>query len=234
MFRRRKPVDQDGDESDRPEDGEDALDATGDAGDDPAGAATGSTGRAGGTSGPRDAAEVDLEAEADRRVDLGSLHVAPREGLDLQLQVDEASGQVVAVLLAGTEGAVELRAFAAPRHASIWDGIRKQVAAEAARLGGTATEEEGAYGTELRLVLPVTLDDGQRVQQISRVVGFDGPRWLVRATLFGRPAVEHRPDGDIEQALADVVVVRGGSPFPPGDVLPLTVPPNAQRVDPGE
>ena len=42
----------------------------------------------------------------------------PRAGLELQLQVDEASGQVVAVVLAGEDGAVELRAFAAPRTAA--------------------------------------------------------------------------------------------------------------------
>ena len=99
--------------------------------------------------------------------------------------------------------------------------------------GGTATEREGAYGTELVVSLMVELPDGQHAQQISRVVGIPGPRWLLRATLFGRPAVEHRDDGDIETALRDVVVVRGGTPVPPGDVLPLTLPPNAMPQEPG-
>jgi hypothetical protein len=181
--------------------------------------------------GPWDVAEVDLE-DGTERIDLGSLLLTPREGLDLQLQVDEASGQVVAVILAGETGAVELRAFAAPRHGDIWDGVRRQVAAEVARMGGTATEEDGAYGTEVKVSLTVTRDDGQRVQQASRVVGVPGPRWLLRATLFGRPSVEHLPDGDVESALRDVVVVRGTTPVPPGDPLPLTMPPNVQRVDP--
>ena len=61
------------------------------------------------------------------------------------------------------------------------------------------------------------------------MVGIAGPRWLLRATLFGRPAVEHLDDGDVEQAIRDVVVVRGSTPVPPGDALPLTMPPNAQR-----
>ena len=56
--------------------------------------------------------------------------------------------------------------------------------------------------------------------------------WLLRATLFGRPAVEHQQDGDVETALRDVVVVRGTTPVPPGDPLPLTMPPNAQRMEP--
>ena len=43
--------------------------------------------------------------------------------------------------------------------------------------------------------------------------------------------MEHLEDGDVETALRDVVVVRGGTPVPPGDPLPLTMPPNAQRMD---
>jgi len=181
-------------------------------------------------NGPRDASEVRIEEDDPNRVDLGSLLVTPHEGLDLQLQVDEASGQVMAVILAGETGAVELRAFAAPRNDDIWDDVRRQVAAEVARMGGTATETPGPWGTELTVQLGVTLDDGQRAQQTSKVVGISGPRWLLRATLFGRPAVEHQEDGDIETALRNVVVVRGSGPVPPGDQLPMTVPPNAQRA----
>jgi hypothetical protein len=182
-------------------------------------------------NGPWDASEVRLDEDDESRVDLGSLLLTPREGLDLQLQVDEASGQVMAVILAGETGAVELRAFAAPRNGDIWDDVRRQVSAEVARMGGTATEVEGAYGTEVQVSLTVAREDGQSVQQHSKVVGIPGPRWLLRATLFGRPAVEHHEDGDVETALRDIVVVRGGTPVPPGDPLPLTMPPNAQRMD---
>jgi uncharacterized protein DUF3710 len=181
--------------------------------------------------GPWDVSEVSVDEEGGDRIDLGSLLVTPHEGLDLQLQVDEASDQVIAVILAGETGAVELRAFAAPRHGDIWDSVRRHVAGEVARMGGTATEVEGPWGTEVKVSLTVTRDDGQRVQQASKVVGIPGPRWLLRATLFGRPAVEYDEAGDVETALRDVVVVRGGSPVPPGDALPLTMPPNARRMD---
>jgi hypothetical protein len=183
-------------------------------------------------SGPFDASEVTIPEGDTSRVDLGSLLLTPHEGLELQLQVDEASGQVQAVIMAGQTGAVELRAFAAPRNGDIWADVRRAVAAEVARMGGTATETEGAYGTEVVVSLGATRDDGQVVQQTSKVVGIPGPRWLLRATLFGRPAVEHLPDGDVESALRDVVVVRGSTPVPPGDPLPLAMPDNAQRVDP--
>jgi hypothetical protein len=176
-------------------------------------------------NGPWDISETDYDEDDESRLDLGSIIVTPRQGLDLQLQVDEQSGQVVAVVLAGEQGAVELRAFAAPRHGDIWDDVRHQIAAEVTRRGGTASEHEGPYGTELRVVLTMTAQDGRTGQQPSRVFGISGPRWLLRATLFGRPALEPAEDGLVESALRDVIVRRGGEPHAPGEALPLTVPP---------
>jgi hypothetical protein len=180
--------------------------------------------------GPWDDSEVTLDEDDENRIDLGGLLLSPREGVDVQLQVDEASGTAVAVILASEEGAIELRAFAAPRNGDIWSDVRRGVAAEVAQLGGTATEREGVWGTELAVSLMVDLPDGERAQQQSVVVGVVGPRWLLRATLFGRPAVEYADDGDLESALRDVVVVRGTGPLPPGDALPLTMPPNAKPM----
>lgn len=176
--------------------------------------------------GPWDISEVELEENDPSRIDLGSLIVPAREGLKVQLQVDEKSGRVAAAMLAGDKGAVELRAFAAPRHADIWDDVRKEIAAEVARRGGTATEAEGPWGTELRVVMNVKLPDGKPGQQPSRVYGIPGPRWMLRATLFGQPALEPVGDGLVESAMRDVIVRRGTEPFAPGEVLPLQVPPD--------
>ena len=44
--------------------------------------------------GPWDVSEVTVDEDGGDRIDLGSLLVTPHDGLDLQLQVDEASGQV--------------------------------------------------------------------------------------------------------------------------------------------
>lgn len=177
--------------------------------------------------GPWDADEVALTEGDPSKIDLGSLIITPREGLELQLQVDEQRGHVVAVVLAGAEGAVELRPFAAPRNGDIWDDVRAQIAAEVTRRGGTATEAVGPWGPELRVVLTMTTQDGQTGQQPSRVFGIPGPRWLLRATLFGKPALEPDDDGVVEQALHDVIVRRGSEPHAPGEALPLSIPPEA-------
>jgi hypothetical protein len=181
------------------------------------------------SQGPWDSSEVDLEEDA-KRVDLGGLVVTGRPGLELRLQVDEASQQVAAVLLVGAEGALELRPFAAPRNGDIWADVRRQIAAETARRGGTATEAEGPYGPELRVMMPAKTPDGQAATQPSRVLGVTGPRWLLRATFLGRPAVEPHEDGELETALREVVVVRGSAPMAPGEPLPLVMPTNARPV----
>lgn len=206
-----------------------AADGT-DTGTDPQEAAAPTGAPIGRSQGPWDSSEVSVDEDDKTKVDLGGLVVTGRPGLELRLQVDEASQQVTAVLLVGQDGAVEFRPFAAPRNSNIWDDIRKQIAAETARRGGTATEADGAYGKELEVVTPVTTPDGQSATQPSRVLGISGPRWLLRATLLGRPAVEPQPDGEIETALRDVVVVRGNAPMAPGDPLPLAMPANARPV----
>ncbi len=190
--------------------GEGSVDGSTDSGDAATGAETDPR-----AHGPWDASEVTLEEDDDSRLDLGSLLLRPHPGLEVQLQVDEASGTVLAVVLAGETGAAEVRVFASPRNGSIWDSVRTAMAAEVAQLGGTATESEGVYGPELEVSMMVEVAPGEYVQQPSRVVGIVGPRWLLRLTLFGRPAVEHLHDGDIETAVRDIVVVRGRPPCPP-------------------
>ncbi len=183
--------------------------------------------------GPLDADDLDLEDDpgfADH-IDLGGLLMAPPpEGIDLRLQVDEESGTVLAVLLAGEDGALELRPFAARRGGDLWGEVRPQIASETARHGGTATEREGDFGTELVCMVPVTTPDGEAATQPSRVIGCNGPRWFLRATLLGLPAIEPEQAGIWEDAIRSTVVRRGSGAMPPGESLPLTLPPGAERV----
>jgi hypothetical protein len=164
------------------------------------------------------------------RVDLGSLRVAPREGAELRLQVDENTGEVQSVMLAAEEGALELRAFAAPRGGDLWSEVRPQIAADVSKHGGTATEREGRWGAELVCQMQVVLPDGNQALQPSRIIGVNGARWLLRATFLGQPAVEPDQAKDWEDALAAVVVHRGSHAMPVGDALPVTLPDDAQRL----
>jgi hypothetical protein len=185
------------------------------------------------TQGPLDADDLDLEDDPRfaEHIDLGGLLVAPPpEGVDLRLQVDEETGTVLAVLLAGEDGALELRPFAARRNGDLWAEIRPGIASETARHGGTATERSGEFGTELICMVPVTTPDGQAATQPSRVVGINGPRWFLRATLLGLPAVEPEKAGVWEDVIRSTVVRRGPGAMPPGESLPLSLPPDAERI----
>jgi hypothetical protein len=184
------------------------------------------------SGGPYDVADVDAAAlEAENRIDLGALVITGQPGMELRLQVDEQSGEVQAVLLVLEDSALELRAFAAPKTAGIWSDVRREIAAEATRMGGTASEAEGPFGTELVLVVPVEdPENGQIFSQTSRVMGVDGPRWLLRGTVLGRAAVEPEVAPPMEQSFRDVIVVRGSEPMAPREALPLRLPEGAQPV----
>jgi hypothetical protein len=182
----------------------------------------------GAVQGPWDVDDV-VDDGIDR-VDLGSLLVAPTEGTELRLQVDEQTGEVQSAMLAGDEGAIELRAFAAPRGGDLWSEVRPQIAADVSQHGGTATEREGRWGVELVCQMQVVMPDGTQAMQPSRIVGVNGPRWLLRATFLGLPAVQPDDAEVWEDALAAVVVHRGSHAMPVGDALPLTLPDDAQRA----
>ncbi|HWJ07930.1 MAG TPA: DUF3710 domain-containing protein [Nocardioides sp.] len=177
-------------------------------------------------AGPYDADE--LPDDGLDRLDLGSLLVAPLPDRELRVQVDEKSGAVRAVLLASEAGALELRAFAAPRGGDLWSDIRPQIAADAARRGGTATEREGRFGTELVCEVRMTRADGQTGTQTSRVIGVNGPRWLLRATFLGDPARDPEAAEDWEAAIEQLAVRRGAHAMPVGEQLPLSLPDGAQ------
>lgn len=180
-------------------------------------------------TGPFDAESVPDEVQ---RVDLGSLRIAPSPGRELRLQVDEQSGEVQSVLLAGADGAMELRAFAAPRGGDLWSEVMPQLAADVAQRGGTATERTGPWGPELLCQVPVAKADGTPGgMQSSRMIGVNGARWLVRATLLGHPATQPDSGQEWEEALAALVVSRGDGAMPVGDPLPLRLPPDAKRAE---
>ncbi len=150
------------------------------------------------------------------------------EGLEMRLQVEDQQGTIAAVMLAGPESGLELRAFAAPRSGGIWDEVRTDIATEASRRGGNVTELDGEFGTELALAIPVQTPDGKQATQPSRVVGVEGPRWLLRGTFLGRSALQPDPDGPLETAFRAVIVVRGEEPMAPRDMIAMRMPAQAQ------
>ncbi len=141
-------------------------------------------------------------------------------GIDLRLEMNEAQ-EVIAVTLAAKEGHMQLGVFAAPRNEGIWDEIRAEIKDSINSQKGAAKEvTEATFGTELTGRLP-----GEGGGQVPvRFIGVDGPRWFLRAMLVGAPATDKAKAARFEDALRQVVVVRGVEPLPAREPVPLRLP----------
>lgn len=174
--------------------------------------------------GPWDISEV-ADPGAGGRVDLGGMWLPGRQGLEVRIEADQTTSEVVAVTLVLAEGALQVQPFAAPRSENIWDEVRSEIRAGITKQGGTADEVAGPLGTELRTRVPVRGQDGSSSVQPARFVGVDGPRWFLRGVLTGRAAVEDGIDGTLVEIFRDIVVVRGEAAMAPRDPIPLALPP---------
>lgn len=181
------------------------------------------------TTGPYD--ERDAPEDEVNRVDLGALQVPVEPGVDLRLEVNEQQ-QVVAVTLVTPEpdgtvsGSVQLGVYAAPRNEGIWDEVRAEIAQSMnAQRGQPKEVHDGPWGIELRGNLP----QGPGGPSVPvRFVGIDGPRWFLRALFAGAPAVDAAAAERFEQALRNTIVVRGSSPQPVREPVPLQLPKGVQ------
>ena len=175
--------------------------------------------------GPFDVADV---PGTEGRLDVGALWLPLVDGVELQLQMDESTGQVTGVFVVLADSAVQLQAFAAPRHEGIWREICDEIAAGITEQGGTADPGTGPFGHELLARVPSTQPDGKVGFQPLRFTGVDGPRWLLRAVFHGQAAIDPAAAQDLEALVSQVVVVRGAEPMGPRELLPLHLPAGAE------
>ncbi|MEV8149131.1 DUF3710 domain-containing protein [Arthrobacter sp. NPDC080073] len=181
------------------------------------------------SKGPFDASEIDSQ---DGYVDLGALLIEPSEGLQLRLEVEEATQRVVAVTMDLDGSSLQLQAFAAPRSEGLWDEIREQIGQSVSSQGGEVEEIIGTFGTELIAKLPTESADGGRGFRAARFMGVDGPRWFLRGVIGGNAALDRKAAEGLENLFRKVVVVRGDNPMPPRELLQLKLPKDA--VAPGQ
>ena len=173
------------------------------------------------SSGPFDATEVD---DDDGRLDLGSLRITGREGMELRLEIDQEQQNVIAATAVVGESALQLQAFAAPRSGGLWAQIRSEIADSIASQGGTADLEHTELGTELRTRMPSAGPDGRTVFAPARFLGIDGPRWFLRGVISGRGAIDDAAAEALLEIFRATVVVRGSDPMAPRELLPLRLP----------
>ena len=183
------------------------------------------------TVGPWD--EADAPEDGLARVDLGALRVPAIAGMELRVDVNPQQ-QVVGASLRAGESLLQLSVFAAPRAGSLWDEVRVELARGASGQGASLREVDGPFGPELAgtvLMATAPAAPGQGaakpVRRAARFLGVDGPRWFLRGMLTGPAAESPEAAAALEEAFRAVVVVRGSSPMPVRDALPLTLPAQA-------
>ena len=184
-----------------------------------------------GADGPFDASEVRSRATTSSASTSARLLLTPARGPRAAAPGRRGHRPgAVAVILAGDDGAVELRAFAAPRNGDLWSEVRPpDRRPRSPGCGGTATEREGRWGTEL-VSLTVEPRDGQRPAGLPghrhQRPALDAARHAVRPPGRGaptRPATGRTRSARSSCVRGDARRSRSATP------LPLTMPPNAQR-----
>ncbi|MEJ3405968.1 DUF3710 domain-containing protein [Rathayibacter sp. YIM 133350] len=181
-------------------------------------------------SAPEDRAENGPLDEAEANpvrpyVDLGGVKILPREGLHLRLEIEEESKRVVAIGLDYAGSTLQVQPFAAPRSSGLWHEIREQIADQIARQGGSTTLREGPLGPELLAQIPVASNTATPgATRLARFIGVDGPRWFLRGVIAGEGAVNPDAAAAVEELFRSIVVVRGSTPMPPRDLIPLRMP----------
>ena len=160
-------------------------------------------------------------------VDLGSIKVPPREGLQMRLDVAEQAKRIVAVSLDFEGSTLQVQAFSAPKSTGLWNETRRQVTAALDRQGAQFSERPGFIGPEILTSMKLPEERGGGVTGV-RFIGVDGPRWLLRGSITGRAATDPEAAKPVEQLFRELVVVRGDLPMPPNELLPMKVPAGVQ------
>lgn len=177
------------------------------------------------SAGPLD----ESEANAVRPyVDLGGVKIVPRPDLQLRLEVEEGSKRVIAVGIDYAGSTLQVQPFAAPRTSGLWHEVRAQITEQIRKQGGETTERAGVFGPEVIARIPVAGGDAGAMR-IARFIGVDGPRWFLRGVIAGQGAVDAAAAEQIDDVFRSIVVVRGQTPMPPRDLIPLTVPAGATQ-----
>lgn len=174
--------------------------------------------------GPWDAS--DFVDDGVERLDLGALRIAPEAGVEVQVQVDEGTGQVSQLSFRRGDAAVQVQPYAAPRSGGLWDEVRAQIRSSVNSSGGLVEEAQGPFGVELRA--QVRPADGSTALQPARFTGIEGPRWFLRAVFLGSAARPGESADALEAMVRRLVVVRGNEAMPVGQPIMMTVPQSAR------
>ncbi|MCQ9342489.1 DUF3710 domain-containing protein [Corynebacterium kozikiae] len=181
-----------------------------------------------GEMGPYDAGlvnpqEFDFSDFSDGVLNLGSLIVALPRPSEVQVEMGPQGPKMLHILT--EHGRLTPVAFAASKTDGHWREHTKVVAEDMRAQNLHVTIEQGPWGRE------IVGKPEQEGAGIIRIIGVDGPRWMLRMTTAA-PADKAEAMAELaREVVARTFVVRGNNPILAGNSLPVTLPePLAKQV----
>ncbi|MDD6374060.1 MAG: DUF3710 domain-containing protein [Bifidobacteriaceae bacterium] len=163
-----------------------------------------------------DADDVDPDFN-DKYISFGSMFLPIVDGMTIRARRHPQLG-IQSITISWGKSSLEVVPYAAPKTMGLWGDVSDEL------LESTdgATVSEGRFGDEV--ILPVTVN-GKTMT--TRVVGVDGPRWMLRG-IFSGPAADIEKDSEERTVLEDyfshIIVRRGSEPMAPQDILQILPP----------
>ncbi|MCX6496701.1 MAG: DUF3710 domain-containing protein [Rhodoluna sp.] len=161
----------------------------------------------------------DLNAPSDL-VDFGSVAFVPNPNVGVRADIEEGTQRIVAVSFDYMESVLQVQAFAAAKGENLWDEVVKDITESLTSQNISVEQSAGPHGSEIQVELP--LGDGRT--QVVRMFGFSGDRWLLRGTISGAAITDLNQRLELEDVFRGLVVRRGETPYPPREILPLSLP----------
>lgn len=171
-----------------------------------------------GDFGPFDGDHVDYSSFdysdfAKSGLDLGSLRVPVPHSGEVQVEMGPKGPQMIHILT--PYGRLTPVVLAAPRSGNQWEENIQEVTRGMVKDGLEVRTGQSLWGTEII---------GTMKAGTMRVIGVDGPRWMLRMTLAG-PADRAEQLSDLAyEVISRTFVYRGDDPLPAGQALPVTIP----------
>ena len=94
------------------------------------------------------------------RLDLGGMRVPVLADTEVRVEMNEAQQPIAATIVHGGS-ALQILAFAAPRHSGIWDEVRAEIADSVVADGGHVDEVDAGFGPELKARVRTAVPEGQ-------------------------------------------------------------------------
>lgn len=158
-------------------------------------------------------------------VSFGTLDIPAVDGMHYTPSVDEL-GRIHTLSLIVNRQCVELTLFAAPKSGGLWMTTYDDLNSSARKRGFHTFALTGIWGKEL-LLRPS--DPGMDIPYLF--AGIEGRGWLLRVVYFGAAAENPQVRASLDAVVANCVIHRDNKMRPPGSLIYLIMPDQAQSSD---